>query len=313
MPSSKQEVRVQKSVSQHANATFKKGSKSFSLASRLFDSERKEAASLLYSWCRYCDDQIDSAEDPALARARLEDLKRLTTSSVAGESQDDPVFIAFQQVTATHSIPEKYPVDLLKGMEMDATGASYETLDDLLLYCYRVAGTVGLMMSHIMGVSDPVALSHAVNLGNALQLINISRDVMDDARMGRVYIPKAWLRELDIPEHEIENPIHREKLAVAVTRLLDVADKLCRSGDDGLKYLSWRAAVAVFAARLIYAEIGVTVRQRAAHAWDERVVISGTRKIVLAFRAFLKVAASLPQRLRTPWLPVPINQTWSPS
>jgi hypothetical protein len=127
-----------------------KGSKSFSLAARLFDSETRDAAFFLYGWCRYCDDQVDQAgmeESREQLEQRLRTLAEATRSAFSGAAQEQAVFIAMQYIVRRYSIPAHYALELIEGMAMDARATRYHTFNDLLLYCYRVAGTVGLMMS----------------------------------------------------------------------------------------------------------------------------------------------------------------------
>src|ERR1051325_6811727 len=178
-----------------------KGSKSFSLAARLFDPATRDAAFFLYGWCRYCDDQVDTAatcETPDVVLDRVTSLKQRTAAASGFMPQTDPVFIALQYIARRYAIPAHYALELIEGMAMDARGTRYTTLKELLLYCYRVAGTVGLMMTHVMGVRDQRALRNATDLGIAMQLTNIARDIIEDAAIGRIYLPLAWLREAEI-------------------------------------------------------------------------------------------------------------------
>ena len=286
------------------------GSKSFSLAARIFDQDTRDAAFLLYGWCRYCDDQVDQGADQRQdfdALGQLRGIKERTRLALTGEAQADPVFIAFRYVVRRYAIPDHYPLELLEGMAMDVQGHRYETLNDLLLYCYRVAGTVGLMMTHVMGVSDEKALGHAADLGIAMQLTNIARDVIEDGERGRTYLPLGWLDEAGIPRAEPTAPQHREKLARVVCRLLQEAEKYYRSGDRGLCYLAFRSACAVAAARAVYAEIGSLVRKRGVHAWDQRAFVPTRRKLVSVSKGFLRVLGALPERFRRQWSPVPIT------
>jgi len=155
---------------------IKKGSKSFSLAARLFDPEIRDAAFFLYGWCRYCDDQVDQAgktESPEELAKRVKALKDSTASAFSFAPQREPVFVALQYIAHRYGITAHYALELIEGMAMDVRGTRYGTLKELLLYCYRVAGTVGLMMSHVMGLRDERALKYAADLGIAMQLINI--------------------------------------------------------------------------------------------------------------------------------------------
>lgn len=294
----------------HCKSVIAAGSKSFSMASRLFSPEKRNAAVFLYSWCRYCDDEIDQAS--AGGESRLNMLMQSTRKTFSSEwsQTHEFAFRAFHEVVTQYKIPQQYPLDLLEGMAMDVRGTHYKTFEDLLTYCYRVAGTVGLMMSHIMGVSDENALRNAVDLGNAMQLTNIARDVMEDAALGRVYLPSDWLEEIGLTLDNVAAPENREKIAIVVERLLDRAELYYESGDRGLPYLSFRAACAVAAAREIYSEIGKIIRSRGRLAWNQRAYVPSWKKVFLVLRAFRKVFQTIPTRLTSPWSPVAITTTW---
>lgn len=297
-----------------------KGSKSFSLAARLFAREERDAAFCLYGWCRACDDIADGSDlgrwngpDRATTAdrlARIEALVDQTRRAYAGESMDDPVWVAFQHVVRRYEIPMDYPLELLRGMAMDARRERFPTINDLLLYCHRVAGVVGLMMSHIMGVSDEDALRHADGLGKAMQLTNIARDVAEDAAMGRVYVPLDWLQEFGIPPDEIADPRHRVGLHRVVKRVLAVAEVYYLSGDRGLRFLPFRASCAVAGARRVYAEIGRLVASRGAAAWDDRAIAPFPAKLRALAAGVAQAAATLPARMRRPWRRAPIHTIW---
>lgn len=280
------------------------GSKSFSAASKVFGAEKRDAAFLLYGWCRYCDDTIDSAPagtSEAELLARLDDLRSRTRAAMAGESDDHPVFVAFRHLAARYAIPAHYPMELLEGMAMDIRRERYATLDALTLYCYRVAGVVGLMMSHVMGVSREEALENATHMGIAMQLTNISRDVIEDAAMGRVYLPLDWLHAAGVDADRIADLSQRAGVALVAKRVVEAAERYYRSGDAGLAYLSFRSACTIASARSVYSAIGHEVVRRGAGAWDERVWIKPGRKAILMLRAVTRVATSLPRRWLSPW------------
>ena len=292
---------------------IRKGSKSFSLAARLFDPDTRDAAFFLYGWCRYCDDQVDDAgktENPEELAKRVKALKENTAAAFSFAQQREPVFVALQYIVHRYGIPTHYALELIEGMAMDARGTRYGTLKELLLYCYRVAGTVGLMMSHVMGLRDESALKHAADLGIAMQLTNIAWDITEDAAMGRIYLPISWLQEAQIPPAEIAGPEHREKLAMLSLRLLREADRYYRSGDAGLWHLSFRSACAVSAARQVYAEIGSLLLRQGARAWDQRTYVTGSLKIWVVTRGVLRLLRSVPRRLWRPWSPAPLRVVW---
>ena len=292
---------------------IRKGSKSFSLAARLFDSETRDAAFFLYGWCRYCDDEVDqrgTQENSIDIEQRLAGLLDATRSAFSNTAQTEAVFVALQYIVRRYSIPAHYALELIEGMAMDARGTRYASIDELLLYCYRVAGTVGLMMSHVMGIRDERALKHAADLGTAMQLTNIARDVLEDAAMGRIYLPLNWLGEAGIAPEEIATKKNCHKLALVTRRLLHEAARYYRSGDSGLWHLSFRSSCAVAAARHVYAEIGSMILRRGSRAWDERVYVTGGRKLRVIGRGLLQVLATLPWRLALPWSPAPIHIVW---
>jgi phytoene synthase len=157
-----------------------------------------------------------------------------------------------------------------------------------------VAGVVGVMMALVMGVApeDLPTLRRAQDLGLAFQLTNISRDVVEDAANGRVYLPAAWLAEASVPEAEIGDLKHRPSLFAVTRRLLDAAEPYYDSALAGLPALPWRSAWAIAAARGVYRQIGVIVRQRGAAAWDTRASASGAMKAWLALQAGLIAVTS---------------------
>ena len=290
-----------------------KGSKSFSLAARLFETETRDAAFFLYGWCRYCDDQVDEAgqaADRGELENRVQALKDKTVSAFSSEPQQEPVFVALQYIVHRYAIPSHYALELIEGMSMDVRGTRYGSLQELLLYCYRVAGTVGLMMSHVMGLRSEIALKHAADLGIAMQLTNIARDIVEDAAMGRIYLPLDWLEEARLSTDEIAAPEKRETLAILTRRLLREAERYYRSGDTGLWYLSFRSACAVSAARQVYSGIGNLLLTKGARAWDRRTYLSGPRKVLMMARGLGQLLGSLPARIAKPWSPAPIHNVW---
>jgi phytoene synthase len=290
-----------------------KGSKSFSLAARLFDSETRDAAFFLYGWCRYCDDQVDQAgmeESREQLEQRLRTLAEATRSAFSGAAQEQAVFIAMQYIVRRYSIPAHYALELIEGMAMDARSTRYQTFNDLLLYCYRVAGTVGLMMSHVMGLRDEQALKHAADLGMAMQLTNIARDITEDAEMGRIYLPIQWIEEAGMVPEEIAAPKNRQKLALVTRRLLREAERYYVSGDAGLWHLSFRSACAVAAARHVYAAIGSLLLLKGPSAWDQRTYATGPQKISAILGGMVQVLASIPARMIRPWSAAPIRMVW---
>jgi phytoene synthase len=289
---------------EHATRTIEVGSRSFAAAARLFDPATRRRVLMLYAWCRHCDDVVDGQElgfnaaprETFDAAAKLEGLREQTRRAYAGEAMHDPAFAAFQEVALGHGgdqrIPQRFAFDHLAGFAMDVEDAHYETIEDTLRYCYHVAGVVGLMMAAIMGVSEPRVLDRACDLGLAFQLTNIARDIVEDARIGRCYLPAAWLVDAGIPRDEIALPRHRQALAELAARLVDHAEPYYDSALAGIADLPLRSSWAIATARKVYRQIGVVVKQRGARAWDERAGTSKATKLRLLGEGGLQALAS---------------------
>jgi phytoene synthase len=271
-----------------AREAIAKGSKSFALASKLFDPATRERAWLLYAWCRHCDDMIDGQllgyghiEPAADIDTRLGTMTRLTKAALAGERTGIAPFDALRRVAAETRLPERYPMELIAGFGMDAADRVYRSFDDTLEYCYHVAGVVGVMMAIVMGVSpdDRATLERASDLGIAFQLANIVRDVVDDDRLGRCYLPAEWLTEANIPPGEHAHPAYRDGLARVAARMVDEAERYEASSRHGTPELGFRSAWAVLSAAKIYGDIGRRVRALGPRAWDRRVSTSKAEKL----------------------------------
>jgi phytoene/squalene synthetase len=276
-----------------AQESIARGSKSFAAASRLFDRRTRERAWLLYAWCRECDDIADGqdhghgmtlVED---APARLERVSAMTEAALAGDWVGDPAFDALRIVAAETRMPPRFARDLIAGFALDAADWRPRSEDDLYTYCYHVAGAVGCMMAVAMGVSpeDDATLDRACDLGIAFQLANIARDVEEDDRVGRCYLPEDWLVEMDIPPGQHMKPPFRPRLAVLASRLAARAAAFEASARLGTPALSLRSAWAVLAAAGIYGAIGRAVAERGEHAWDNRMSTSAAAKIAMIARA----------------------------
>ncbi len=290
-----------------ARTSIARGSRSFALASRLFDRETRERAWLLYAWCRAADDLADGqdmghgmsrVDDPA---ARLATITALTEAALAGENTGTPAFDALRMVVAECGIPARLPRDVVAGFALDADGFAPRSEDDLLRYCYHVAGAVGCMMAIVMGVrpDDEAVLDRACDLGLAFQLANIARDVGEDAAAGRCYLPRDWLAEIGVPPGAVMQPVYRARLAMLGARLADRAARYEASARVGAAALPFRARWAVLAAAGIYGDIARGVKARAAAAWDERMVTSGAAKATWVARALGQALKPPPPADRT--------------
>lgn len=286
-----------------ARAVLAQQSKSFALATLLLPRRCRGDVAVLYAYCRRADDAVDEAP-PEQRRERVQALFEELASVYAGAPQHDSLLVEFQRVVSRYDIPEGYPRALLEGMRSDLGPVRIAREEELLLYAHRVAGVVGLMLCHLFTLSDRRALVHANDLGIAMQLTNICRDVLEDFRRDRVYLPNELLcasgvPALDAPHGELTHA--RAELAVAVRSLLGLADRHYASGDAGLAALPFRIALAVRAARLIYAAIGQELARRGHDVLAGRAVVPLWRKLALVGRAVVgEVAARVRTRFSGP-------------
>ncbi|ARF52661.1 MULTISPECIES: 15-cis-phytoene synthase CrtB [Pantoea] len=281
------------SLLNHAVETMAVGSKSFATASTLFDAKTRRSVLMLYAWCRHCDDVIDDqtlgfhADQPSsqMPEQRLQQLEMKTRQAYAGSQMHEPAFAAFQEVAMAHDIAPAYAFDHLEGFAMDVRETRYLTLDDTLRYCYHVAGVVGLMMAQIMGVRDNATLDRACDLGLAFQLTNIARDIVDDAQVGRCYLPESWLEEEGLTKANYAAPENRQALSRIAGRLVREAEPYYVSSMAGLAQLPLRSAWAIATAKQVYRKIGVKVEQAGKQAWDHRQSTSTAEKLTLLLTA----------------------------
>jgi phytoene synthase len=279
-------------------ALLRHGSRSFFVASLLLPRNVREPASVLYAFCRLADDAVDiEARKDALAHLR----ERLRLAYL-GRPLSSPIDRALAQVVEQHDIPSALPEALLQGLEWDATGVRYETLGHLEAYAARVAGSVGAMMAILMQRRQPEALARACDLGVAMQLTNIARDVGEDARMGRLYLPGQWMREAGLdPDQWLARPRFDAALAGVVDRLLVAADGLYDRARSGVDQLPLSCRPGIHAARLIYSEIGREVARQGFDSMSRRAVVPGSRKAALLAGA---LAASCRPRSADPAAPL---------
>ncbi len=266
-------------------ASIRVGSKTFHAASLLLPRRIRGSALALYAFCREADDAIDRSDDPSRA---LEALQQRLDLAYRGVPINNAADRALSAVVMQFQIPQELPGALLEGFAWDATARTYETLSEVRAYGVRVAGTVGVMMSLLMGVRSQGALARAADLGVAMQLSNIARDVGEDARMGRLYLPRQWLREADIdPDAWLREPKFKPRLGELVDRLVEEAEQLYRRAAAGIDELPVECRPAIHAARLMYAAIGREVSRRGGDSVSSRAVVSARRKLFLLAEALI--------------------------
>ncbi len=238
----------------HCRAAIRTGSLSFHAASRLLPSRVRDPALALYAFCRLADDEVDEGAEKGRAVLLLRDRLDLVYQ---GRPRNAPEDRAFAALVDAFDMPRALPEALLEGLAWDATGRQYRTLSGVLEYSARVAAAVGAMMCVLMRVRDGDALARACDLGLAMQLTNIARDVGEDARAGRLYLPLDWLDEVGLEAGQLfARPVADPRLARLTQRLLAEADWLYIRAEAGISALPLDCRPGIFAARQIYAGIG---------------------------------------------------------
>ncbi|KFE71281.1 phytoene/squalene synthase family protein [Hyalangium minutum] len=303
-----------------AQRVTREHAKSFYFASYLLFGARRKAAFALYAFCRRLDDMVDEGSQGAapvdlkarLARARqmvaevylpmpelaapgLDSPAERLMSAEAQSPWDAGEFAALKHAVYHYRIPEQPFQDLISGMEMDLTKDRYATYAELDLYCYRVAGVVGLMLTPVLGCSDPRAVSHAADLGRAMQLTNILRDVREDLERGRVYLPAEELRAFGLSEDDLRRGQVDNRWRDFMRFQISRARALYARAGAGVDYIEGfgsRRMVRLMGG--IYGDILRVIEARDCDVFSERAWVPGRRKLALAAAAMARPSAVLP-------------------
>lgn len=258
--------------------------KSFYWASFFLGPKLANRAARLYEFCRFVDDLADG--DLPHRQLSLEEIfaglkpePQMTGSRTLAELDD------FLQLSEESHIPLIAAQELLHGMLQDQTPAAFTSERELLRYCHAVAGTVGLMMCRVLNCKHDRADSFAIDLGIAMQLTNISRDVLEDAKMGRRYLPSDWLPDnLSVDDIAAANPSTHEPVAIAISRLLTLSEDYYRSALLGIRLLPFRSRLAIAIALRVYRQIGWVLQRNNLAWWRGRVMVSKPEKVLLSIR-----------------------------
>ena len=285
----------------HCRRQLAGGSRSFWLAGRLLPTATLDAATALYAFCRAADDLVDDGADPETA---LQSLKRRLDAIYESAPEPFPEDRALAALVQSVRLP-RAPLDaLLEGFRWDVEARRYATLEDVEAYGIRVAGSVGLLMAWILGERRSEPLARAIDLGVAMQLTNICRDVGEDAARGRCYLPLEDLQSLSRPlDAWLARPTVEAPVQASVARLLDRAEVLYRRAEQGIRCLPPRVSGSIRAAARLYREIGRVVAERHYDSVSSRAVVPRLRQLTLLISA-LPPAARREADLLQPVLPV---------
>lgn len=267
-----------------ARASIQRHSRSFSFASRLLPADRRADVERLYAWCRWCDDGVDTAPTSRAADEFVDLASHDLRLLARGDHPQAPESLWFATLVERHDVSIAAADALLLGMRSDVTPAADFCEADLLRYCFRVAGAVGVLMCPILGLRDRRFLPHAAALGMGMQLTNIARDVAEDWQRGRCYLPLEWtggLRPDGLPPE-------REAVRRGVRRVLDLAESYYHAGEAGLDALESGSRLAVRTAGTVYRAIGTKIRKKDFQVLDGRVRVSTLEKLRLGGRSLLE-------------------------
>ena len=283
------------------------GSLSFHAASRLLPARVRDPALALYAFCRLADDAVDLQLEKADAVLRLRDRLDLV---YAGRPRNAPADRAFADVVAEFEMPRALPDALLEGLAWDAEGRRYADLSGLYAYSARVASAVGVMMAVLMRVRDANALARGCDLGVAMQLTNIARDVGEDAREGRLYLPLSWLDEAGIdPDAFLHDPRPGREVRALTRRLVMEANRLYYRSEAGIGALPAAARPGIFAARFIYAGIGQRLDRMGYDSVSARARTTKAQKIGWLGQSVLRAGLTMAMPLSAVIYAAPLPET----
>ncbi len=282
-------------------AMMRGGSRTFFAASRLLPPRVRAGAIALYAFCRVADDLVDQPGGGEASVALLQGrLDRIYAGTPLDLVEDHALSLLVQDC----GLPRHLLDALVEGFAWDTQARRYETIEDVHAYCARVAGSVGAMMSWVMGARQPHTLARACELGVAMQLTNIARDVGEDARNARLYLPRQWLREAGVDvEAWLHEPVATPGVRAVTERLLQEADRLYKQSQAGIGELPADCRAAILSASLIYGEIGQQLRREGGDSVNHRTVVSTRRKLVLLAGAWTQAGWLRAQV--TPQAPLP--------
>lgn len=265
---------------EHARLVTAHYSKSFYISARMLPQEKRWATYALYGFCRYTDNLIDNPRQRSLEDLmdEVDFMKREIVRAYRSGESEHPVLQPYIVVAKKYGIPQDYPLELLKGVQMDLQKNRYQSFDELYLFAYRVAGVVGLMMTHVLGFKDPAAFKYAEKLGVAMQLTNILRDVQEDKNMDRIYLPQEDLRRFGVSEDDI----FAERMHINMHRLMRFqikrAHRFYDQAERGIAMLNRKSQFAIYASSKIYRGILRKIEAREMNPFIGRVFVSQTKK-----------------------------------
>ena len=292
-----------------ARAVIAQHGKSFTLASWFLPAAVADDAAMVYRLCRAVDDAVDEANDTVEAATLLECLRRQLSGAVPAST----VVASYLEVQSRLNIPPSAMTTLIGGVQSDIGQVRIESTQELLAYAYRVAGVVGRMMVGILRVKDPKAVQYAVDLGMAMQLTNICRDVLEDARRDRVYLPKDIVERHGFSSDDIiDRSVPAPRLAGVVDDILDLAETLYGRATFGLRFIPFRSRLGIFCALSLYRAIGLKLKKvHDSDPFHGRTVLTKSEKALICLKTLMSTWRLLPGiRIFARHRPLPSDGGW---
>jgi phytoene synthase len=277
----------------YCRETIRRGSKGFYFSTLFLPPEKRRAMWAVYHFCRYTDDLVDKAEGltpPELQQVLSEWEAELRRSFEGEIRRDKPAMLAWQHTAARYCIDLHPPLELIEGVRMDLTKTRYANYDELRLYCYRVASTVGLMASQVIGYSHSDAIDYAVELGIAMQLTNILRDVGEDAAMGRIYLPQDEMAAFGYSEEELRRGIVNENFVRLMQFQIERARACYARAVPGIEFLSRDCRLAITVAAEQYSRILDAIERNHYDVFTRRACVPLSGKLKVLTQVWLRRA-----------------------
>ena len=263
---------------QESRDITRREAKNFYYAFLTLPQERRRAIYVAYAFCRYCDDAVDTAESVDQKMATLESLHASLNHAYTGRTSD-PLFLALADVADRHDIPEEYFKQVIHGVESDLTKVRYQDFEELRSYCYQVASVVGLICLQIFGYKDDSAREHAIDLGLAMQLTNIARDIQEDLGLGRIYLPQDEIARFGYSEEALEAGIVNESFIDLMRFQAQRARGYFDSGFKLLPYLSPRSRACPAVMGQLYSKVLQRIEEAEFDVFQHRISLSKTEKL----------------------------------
>jgi phytoene synthase len=280
---------------QESREITRREAKNFYYAFLTLPHERRRAIYVAYAFCRYCDDAVDTAESVDQKMATLESLHASLNDAYTG-CTSDPLFLALADVADRHDIPEEYFKQVIHGVESDLTKVRYQDFEELRSYCYQVASVVGLICLQIFGYKDDSAREHAIDLGLAMQLTNIARDIQEDLGLGRIYLPQDEIARFGYSEEALEAGIVNESFIDLMRFQAQRARGYFDSGFKLLPYLSPRSRACPAVMGQLYSKVLQRIEEAEFDVFQHRISLSKTEKLRVTAQTWF--TSMLPSSLR---------------